>query len=377
MKNTLRAKLIAGATVLGLGMSLSLVGVALAANLNWDADTTVTIGANNYTIVSGSGATSMVIGATTLTVTVPAATTFELRSSSKFVLENDQNITSACTSSYSSLRITTAVTAVITPKTSEACSTDGSIYTPPTTPPPASPATAVHPSGTLVISNGTVFLIQNGQRVGFRDAAEYQSHGYNFNQVVNASAGDLALPLSGSVVKALEGTLVIDASDNTTVYMIGSNGTKRGFASADVFVGLGYKFENLPKINVSDYPSGEAINFANLAHPDGALVLNNGTVWWVRGNQRLGFESEAVFNTYGFSWSKIVPANTADMALLVGSLVKFRDGTLVYDGGNYYIISGGNKLMFTSTSDLTARGYQTSNAITASLSGYASGGNVQ
>jgi hypothetical protein len=231
----------------------------------------------------------------------------------------------------------------------------------------------------LIIDNGTVYLIQNGQRVGFRNEAEYLSHGYNFGQAVAANAQDMALPQAEFVRKALEGTLVLDASDGITVYMIGLNGTKRGFASEAVFLALGYNFANLPLINLSDYPAGDPITNADLPHPEGALVLGSDgvTVWWVLGSMRQGFESEAVFNTYGFDWNKIVPSNSSDMALPEGALVKFRDGTLVYEGSTYYLISDGNKLMFTSISDLQDRGYNTANAISASLANYTSGGNVQ
>jgi len=179
------------------------------------------------------------------------------------------------------------------------------------------------------------------------------------------------------VAKAMEGTLVLDLVDGKTVYMIGTGGTKRGFTSASVFTQLGYNFAKLPKINLSDYPAGSPVGDAALAHPDGALVLDGKTVWWIRGNTRQGFQSEAVFNTYGFSFGKTVKANVADKALSEGALVKFRDGTLVKDGATYYLVSDGKKLMFTSSADLTARGYKTSNAINASLSAYASGGNVQ
>jgi hypothetical protein len=222
-----------------------------------------------------------------------------------------------------------------------------------------------------------VYLIQNNQKVGFRDPAEYASYGYNFNQVVPVSDGDKALPTALGTLKALPGTLVLDTSDNRTVYMIGTGSTKRGFASADVFNGLGYNFNDLARINLSDYSVGPAVGDASLAHPDGALVLDNGTVWWLLGGNRLGFESVAVFNTYGFSWNKIVKANAADINLPQGPLVKFRDGTLVYDSGNYYLISDRKKLMFASVTDLTNRGYKTTNAIQANISAYESGGTVQ
>ena len=61
----------------------------------------------------------------------------------------------------------------------------------------------------------------------------------------------------------------------------------------------------------------------------------------------------------------------------VGHFVKLRDGTLVNDNGSYYIISDGKKLMFSSSNDLSARGYRTSNAIAADLSAYESGETVQ
>jgi hypothetical protein len=260
-----------------------------------------------------------------------------------------------------------------------------------TTPAPATPEVPVNPAvpgtpappgahsnGTLVLDGSTIYLIKDGQRYGFRDASEYKSHGFTFSQAVAASDTDKSLPMaSGNIIKALEGTLVLDASDNKTVYMIGTNNTKRGFASAEVFKALGYSFANLPKINLTDYTVGAVITSSTDSHPEGALVLEGKTVWWILGGLRQGFESMAVFNTYGFATSKIVKANAADLALSEGALVKFRDGTLVKDGSDYYLISDGKKLQFASASDLTAKGYKTANAIKAGLANYESGGAVQ
>jgi len=72
----------------------------------------------------------------------------------------------------------------------------------------------------------------------------------------------------------------------------------------------------------------------------------------------------------------VVTANAADMLLPEGPLVKFRDGTLVPDGAEYYLISDGRKLQVASASDLTSRGYKEHNAITASLGAYGSCGIV-
>jgi hypothetical protein len=237
----------------------------------------------------------------------------------------------------------------------------------------SSPASGAHPDGTLILDGTTVYLIKNEKRAAFRDPEEYQSYGYNFSQAVAASQQDKLLPLQADVIKALEGTLVLDKADNKTVYMVGVNGTKRGFASVDAFKGLGYKFESLARVNMGDYPSGAAITSASETHPDGALVLEGKTVWWIRGAVRQGFESAEVFSTYGFSFSKIVAANAADLALPVGAPVKLRDGTLVRQSGNIYIISNGQKLQFASEQALAMQGYNIVNAISADISIYPSG----
>jgi hypothetical protein len=242
---------------------------------------------------------------------------------------------------------------------------------------PSVSASAGHPNGTLILDGKTVYLIKNGQKVGFRDSSEYKSHGYNFGQAVAANAQDKALPQAEFVQKALEGTLVLDAADNKTVYMIGTGNTKRGFVSAQVFKALGYSFANLPKINLTDYPSGPVISTSSDPHPDGALVLEGKTVWWLQNGQRLGFESMAVFNTYGFSVSKIVKSNTADLSLPQGPLVKFRDGTLVKDGSSYYLVSDGQAWPFATSGALTSQGFKTSNAISGSVKNYPLGNIIQ
>src|SRR3989344_4115886 len=106
--------------IIGLVLALmffGLVGFASAANLTFSVNTTVTVNGNNYFIGSGSGATSVVVGATTLTVVVPASTTFTLVSPGRHTLANDGGLTAVCTNSESTLTISTASTVIITPST--------------------------------------------------------------------------------------------------------------------------------------------------------------------------------------------------------------------------------------------------------------------
>ncbi len=351
-------------------------------NLSFSADTAIPLSspAVNLIIKADSGASTLTINASNLQLSLPAGARFTVTSASRDLMVTNSG-GATLTQSCNAERVATATlvasgdTGIITiAPTSDQCnvSSAGSpFYQPPVM------SQGSHLSGSLVISNGTVYLIQNGQRVGFRDYSEYRSYGYNLNQVIAASNADLLLPQSSFVPKAMSGTLVIDTTDNRTVYMIGLNGSKRGFASASVFKALGYNFRDLLKINLSDYPAGDPISESSQMHPDGALVLAGQTVWWILGNARSGFESAAVFNSYGFSWDKIVPATPADTALSIGLLVKFRDGTLIRDGNSYYIISQGRKFSFSSSSDLTGHGYKISNAIAADLAAYEFGGPVQ
>lgn len=243
-----------------------------------------------------------------------------------------------------------------------------------------------HPNGTLILDGATIYLIKDNQRHGFRDAEEYASYGYKFDQAVPIIEADKLLP-EGEIIKAMTGSLVLDKSDSRTVFMIGKNYTKRGFVSYEVFQGLGYTKPvsagkdfgaaaemKTYKINLADYPAGQPVASSTEAHPDGALVMDSsGTVWWILDGRRSGFESLSVFGSYGFSFDRVVAANGADMTLAQGSLVKFRDGTLVKDGSDYYIISDGLKLKFSSASTLTGWGYQLHNVIFASLASYAAG----
>lgn len=235
---------------------------------------------------------------------------------------------------------------------------------------------AAHPNGALILDGKTVYLIKNGKLSGFRDEQEYKSYGYNFSQVAPASSADLRLPSAGEPLKAMPGTLALDKSDNRTIYMIGSNGTKRGFASAGVFTGLGYNFKNLFKINLSDYPAGEPLTSAKVAHPEGALVKDGQAVWWIYGGQKRALGSNEVLASYGFSASQLVKANSADLALPLGETVKLRDGALVKQGNDYYVISDGKKIKFSSDAAAAQMGYKLTNAISAGLENYESAGNL-
>ncbi len=226
---------------------------------------------------------------------------------------------------------------------------------------------SAHADGVLVRDGTTVYIIRDGQLAGFRNPAEYASYGFTFSQVVAANSADKQLPRDPVVVKAMPGSLVLDARDNKTVYIIGENATKRGFANADVFKALGYKFGKLLKINLSDYSQGQVIESSANPHPEGSLIQIQGAIWLIQNGVRRGFPTLAIFSSYGFTLARVVPGNAADTTLPLGDVLGFRDGTLVADGNSFYIISNGKKRGFVSLLALTVQGYRTKNAVRASL----------
>jgi hypothetical protein len=179
---------------------------------------------------------------------------------------------------------------------------------------------AVHAAGTNVSStDGTVWMITtDGYRRAYTSAGAFLSYGFNsWSQVVPASAEDLTLPV-GSFIPPQDGAIITSdrGSDKGTTYLI-SGGNKYGFTSAAVFTGLGFSFSNGMFGDVSWMGSGAfLINSSSLAHLPGTLVNNNGTVQLVGTSGLLGIPDLATFNSWGYSFGKVVPANAADKSMV-------------------------------------------------------------
>ncbi len=174
---------------------------------------------------------------------------------------------------------------------------------------------AVHSDGCLVLSGGVVWLITGGTRRGFTSAEVFSSHGHNFSQVVTATAEDAALPV-GPIMTYADGTLVKGPND-PLVYLV-AGGQKRPFVSASVFLGLGYQFSNVQQAPVNtfaDLPTGGNLDSTTISHPQGTVVNASGAFWLMTAAGRMGFPSAAVFTGWGYSFAKVVTANSYDLAL--------------------------------------------------------------
>src|SRR5581483_8701214 len=84
-------------------------------------------------------------------------------------------------------------------------------------------------------------------------------------------------------------------------------------------------------------------------HSDGCIVISNGTAWYISGGTRRGFPSAEVFQSYGYNFGQLSAASAEDLALPVGPIMVYADGTLVKGPGDplIYLVTGGQKRGFT------------------------------
>lgn len=185
---------------------------------------------------------------------------------------------------------------------------------------PFAASAAPHGAGTNVLSSdGTVWMITaNGTRRAYTSGGAFLSYGFNsFATVVPANADDLALPVDAAgFIPPQDGSIMCSdrSPDQGTCYEI-TGGQKAGFTSQAVFTGLGFSFANSKSGDVSFLPSTAHIDNTTSAHRPGTLVNNNGTILLIGANGTLGIPDQATFASWGYSYSKVVPANAADKAL--------------------------------------------------------------
>lgn len=180
----------------------------------------------------------------------------------------------------------------------------------------AAPAfAAAHAEGANVNKAGTIGMIIGGQFRPYTSAGAFLSYGFNsWSNVVVANADDSALPV-GSFIPPQDGSIIFSdrGADKGTGYVI-SGGSKYGFPTEAIFKGQGYTYANAMWADVSWMPMGGVINSADAAHLPGTLVNNAGTVQLVGNTGLMGVPDLATFNSWGYSFAKVVPANSNDKA---------------------------------------------------------------
>lgn len=138
----------------------------------------------------------------------------------------------------------------------------------------------------------------------------------NFSLTVNTGTA-LSMPTStATTTTAVPGTFTSGQliSENGTIYIVFQN-TKVGFANAPAFLGLGYKFTDVTAVTNSSLTlSPKVVITADGAHPRGAWISNGKTVYFVTPDGLIPVPTWDILLSNGGQASFIVKANSYDLS---------------------------------------------------------------
>src|SRR3954467_13888719 len=108
-------------------------------------------------------------------------------------------------------------------------------------------------------------------------------------------------------------------------------------------------------------------------HAEGCLVLSSGTVYMVTGGQLRGFPSADVFMSHGNGFGGVQQATAEDLALPMGPVLVYADGTLVKGPNDplVYLVASGQKRGFTTGAVFTGLDFKFSNIQSAPANTFA------
>lgn len=180
-----------------------------------------------------------------------------------------------------------------------------------------------HVAGTNVQGEDGVWLITD---VGTRRkySSDFAFRSYSFNSIVRIvpmSVGDSQLPI-GLPIMPVEGKVYSQSvqPNQGQVYFMSGN-TKHAFLNFDVFQALGFTFSSVVPADVNLATDGYMLTSVNDRHPKGALINDHGQVFYTTEFGKMGIPSIAVFNSWGFSFSNVLPATSGDLGLPIETVM--------------------------------------------------------
>ena len=181
-------------------------------------------------------------------------------------------------------------------------------------------------NGTLYRVEGsqTVYLMASCQLKPFRGIAAFNSRGHKFSDIRTLTTLPVNVSISDKPALPAEGTL-IKGSDKT-VWFVSKSGKREGFTSAEVFLALGFKFDQVDEITDSDLGTvalDKALINDSTRHPDGALIKcgNSASVFIVIDNLRFPFANAEAFQERGHRFDHILPVDCGKFAYAEGPAV--------------------------------------------------------
>jgi hypothetical protein len=219
-----------------------------------------------------------------------------------------------------------------------------------------------HPDGT-VLSDSTGKYLVDGGAVRTIDALSYAS---NYGTLPAVATGPAERPryTSGSPLGLREGTLLVSPTSERYIWSVGA---LRHFTGT-TFAGLGYAPAaaiSVPQATIDGLPGGTDITDIT-THPSGTSVKSvDGKTFYVVDAGTLRPLS-ALARAASYRSNEVVIATAGDLVLPAGSAFPVRGGAFIKatDGGAPWLVSGGTKHRFASSSLATFMGYTTSMMLT-------------
>ena len=111
------------------------------------------------------------------------------------------------------------------------------------------------PPGTLVYNNGTIYLSKSNGLAPFPSMEVFNSYRYKLIQAFEANDQELQLPILAPMTFR-DGTLI---NDSGTIFLISEN-KKYGFRTWNGFVSRGYNLRNVISASISGYAEGQSFD---------------------------------------------------------------------------------------------------------------------
>ena len=240
------------------------------------------------------------------------------------------------------------------------------------------------PAHNLIRAKGksTVYFIEDETARPIPSAAVFKANGFKWEDVEELSEEEVVSYPEGDALLYPDGSLIKGSS--STVYVV-SEGKKKGFMSAKVFEGLGYKWgliKNISDGELALYEIDDPLN-ENSDYPEGSLIRVEGTptVWQIENGKKRPIPALSVFYAHKFDWQNVVVTDsTHGNKFSQGSELEYPDGSLISGpDGKVYNIDNGKKRWIRSALDFIKAGYNWDDIVTVSardLSKYGSGNNI-
>lgn len=198
-----------------------------------------------------------------------------------------------------------------------------------------------HPNGTVITDGQKVYLLENGVRRHISGPWVLFSYRFQWKDIVESSTGDRLLPVGQPLTALAPGTLIY--ATNSPLYVVNyESGTlKKQHVPLATFNAFNYNWSdvlNVPQSYIDSLPT-QSSALQPTAHPAGSLVLSpsDSKIYFIGSEVKHYIPGPLVFASQRFSWDKVTPATTADLALPTSTDVGLYDGAMVIASGIFLI----------------------------------------